>query len=91
MTRSPKGSVSKDHCGRVVQTRAKDVIRQHRLSERLFYETFGLELEVLDEHACKIKHSLSPEATEKICTFLKHPQTCPHGSPVPRGACCVKA
>jgi DtxR family Mn-dependent transcriptional regulator len=45
---------------------------------------------VVDEHAGKIEHSLSPEVTEKICTFLHHPQTCPHGSPIPRGACCLK-
>jgi energy-coupling factor transporter ATP-binding protein EcfA2 len=70
------------------ETRARHVLRRHRLSERLFYETFGIAAEVVDEHAAKIEHSLSPEVTEKICTFLRHPQTCPHGSPIPRGACC---
>lgn len=73
------------------QARAKEVIRRHRLAERLFFEAFGLELDRLDDHACKIEHSLSPEVTEKICTFLRHPQTCPHGSPIPRGACCLKS
>jgi Mn-dependent DtxR family transcriptional regulator len=70
------------------ETRAKEVIRRHRLSERLFYETFELDKDLLDEHACKIEHSLSPEVTQKICTFLRHPLTCPHGSPIPRGVCC---
>ena len=70
------------------EARARHVLRRHRLSERLFYETFGIDKDALDEHACKIEHSLSPEVTEKICTFLHHPQTCPHGSPIPRGACC---
>jgi len=70
------------------EARARHVIRRHRLSERLFYETFGLDKDRLDEHAGKIEHSLSPEVTEKICAFLRHPQTCPHGSPIPRGACC---
>jgi len=73
------------------QARAQHVIRRHRLSERLFYETFGLDKDLLDEHAGKIEHSLSPEVTQKICTFLHHPETCPHGSPIPRGACCGKA
>jgi putative ABC transport system ATP-binding protein len=73
------------------QARAQHVIRRHRLSERLFYETFGLDKDLLDEHAGKIEHSLSPEVTQKICTFLHHPETCPHGSPIPRGACCAKA
>ena len=72
------------------QRRATEVIRRHRLSERLFYETFGMDKDLLDEHACKIEHTLSPEVTEKICTFLRHPLTCPHGSPIPRGSCCLR-
>jgi putative ABC transport system ATP-binding protein len=70
------------------ETRARHVLRRHRLSERLFFETFGIHPDVVDEYAMKIEHSLSPEVTEKICTFLRHPRTCPHGSPIPRGACC---
>ena len=70
------------------EARARHVLRRHRLSERLFYETFGIDKDALDDHACRIEHTLSPEVTEKICTFLHHPQTCPHGSPIPRGACC---
>jgi putative ABC transport system ATP-binding protein len=70
------------------EARARHVLRRHRLSERLFYETFGIDKDALDDHAGKIEHTLSPEVTEKICTFLHHPLTCPHGSPIPRGACC---
>ena len=70
------------------EARAEHVLRRHRLSERLFFETFGIDADVVDEYALKIEHSLSPEVTEKICTFLHHPRTCPHGSPIPRGACC---
>jgi Mn-dependent DtxR family transcriptional regulator len=43
------------------------------------------------EEACKFEHILSPEATERICTFLGHPRTCPHGSPIPAGECCIAA
>jgi len=68
--------------------RAGEVIRRHRLSERLFYEMFQIHEDLLDENACKIEHSLSTEVTEKLCIFLKHPQTCPHGSPIPPGVCC---
>ena len=70
------------------ELRARHVLRRHRLSERLFYETFGIDQEVVDEHAARIEHSLSLEVTEKICTFLRHPRTCPHGSPIPPGKCC---
>jgi putative ABC transport system ATP-binding protein len=72
------------------QRRANDVIRRHRLSERLFYEMFAIREDLLDANACKIEHSLSAEVTEKLCIFLKHPQTCPHGSPIPPGVCCPK-
>ena len=72
------------------EARARHVLRRHRLSERLFFETFGIDKDVVDEHAAKIEHSLSPEVTEKICTFLRHPRTCPHGSPIPLGECCPK-
>jgi putative ABC transport system ATP-binding protein len=70
------------------ESRAREIIRRHRLAERLFYETFGLGLDALDENACKIEHTLGPEVTQKLCVFLKHPKTCPHGSPIPVGACC---
>jgi putative ABC transport system ATP-binding protein len=70
------------------EQRARDVIRRHRLAERLFFDTFGLDAALLDANACRIEHTLSPVVTEKLCTFLKHPETCPHGSPIPRGACC---
>jgi len=70
------------------ELRARHVLRRHRLSERLFYETFGIDQAIVDEHAARIEHSLSLEVTEKICTFLHHPRTCPHGSPIPPGKCC---
>jgi len=71
--------------------RAEDVIRRHRLAEMLFSETFGEKSEeVIEEQACKFEHILSPEATERICSFLGHPKTCPHGAPIPPGTCCAK-
>ena len=69
--------------------RAADVIRRHRLAERLFTETLRIENEnEIEQQACKFEHILSPEATDKICAFLGHPKTCPHGSPIPAGECC---
>jgi putative ABC transport system ATP-binding protein len=71
--------------------KAADIIRRHRLAERLFTDSLALDSETeIEQQACKFEHILSPEATEKICTFLGHPQTCPHGAPIPRGACCEK-
>jgi putative ABC transport system ATP-binding protein len=70
------------------QARADELMRRHRLAERLFYETFGLDEDVLHENAVKVEPLWTPLVTQKICTFLNHPQTCPHGDPIPRGACC---
>jgi len=74
------------------ESRALSVIRRHRLSERLFMDTLKMSDEVqLEETACTFEHILSPEATERICTYLGHPTTCPHGSPIPPGDCCPKS
>lgn len=74
------------------EQRAANVIRRHRLAERLFTETLHMENERgIEEQACKFEHILSFEATDKICTFLGHPKTCPHGSPIPPGCCCTQA
>ena len=71
--------------------RAADVIRRHRLAEKLFTESFGMQdEEEVEEQACKFEHVLSPEATERICSFLGHPKTCPHGAPIPQGDCCTR-
>jgi len=69
--------------------RAADIIRRHRLAERLFTDSLALDSETeIEQQACKFEHILSPEATDKICAFLGHPRTCPHGAPIPPGACC---
>jgi putative ABC transport system ATP-binding protein len=69
--------------------RAADVIRRHRLAERLFTDSLAMDSETeIEQQACKFEHILSPGATDKICTFLGHPRTCPHGSRIPPGQCC---
>jgi putative ABC transport system ATP-binding protein len=69
--------------------KAGDIIRRHRLAERLFTDSLAMDSETeIEQQACKFEHILSPEATDKICTFLGHPRTCPHGAPIPPGACC---
>ena len=69
--------------------RAADIIRRHRLAERLFTDSLAMDSETeIEQQACKFEHILSPEATDKICAFLGHPRTCPHGAPIPPGPCC---
>ncbi|HEY2457605.1 MAG TPA: ATP-binding cassette domain-containing protein [Candidatus Acidoferrum sp.] len=69
-------------------TRARDVVRRHRLAERLFKDTFRIDDHEAHTQACKFEHIISPELDQRICTFLGHPKTCPHGNPIPPGDCC---
>jgi len=72
--------------------RAGSIIRRHRLAERLFTDSLAMDSESeIEQQACKFEHILSPEATDKICTFLGHPRTCPHGAPIPPGVCCGRS
>lgn len=70
---------------------ARNVIRRHRLAERLLKDVLELPAEKLDPNACRMEHVITPDVEEAICTLLGHPQACPHGSPVPRGTCCERA
>ena len=70
------------------EARARGVIRRHRLAERLFRDLLDLSEGVAESQACEFEHILSPEATDSVCTLLGHPPTCPHGKPIPPGACC---
>ncbi|HUL36237.1 MAG TPA: iron dependent repressor, metal binding and dimerization domain protein [Thermodesulfobacteriota bacterium] len=72
------------------EEKAREIIRRHRLTERLLYEIFEMSEEEVEEEACKLEHILSPGVTESVCTFLGHPPTCIHGKPIPRGECCAK-
>jgi DtxR family Mn-dependent transcriptional regulator len=73
------------------RTRAAGVIRRHRLAERLMHDVLELKEAVAESAACQFEHMLPEEVTESICTLLGHPKTCPHGHPIPPGACCHRA
>ena len=68
--------------------RARGVVRRHRLAERLFKDTFSVDDTEAHTQACRFEHIISPELDQRICTFLGHPKTCPHGNPIPPGDCC---
>jgi DtxR family Mn-dependent transcriptional regulator len=70
------------------EERAKVVVRRHRLAERLLSDVFDLPLAESEQQACLMEHILSPSVTDAVCAFLGHPPTCPHGLPIPAGACC---
>ena len=70
---------------------AEEIVRRHRLAERLLTDVLDVEdEETLEINACNFEHSLSAVVTDSICTLLGHPPTCPHGLPIPKGKCCTK-
>ncbi len=69
------------------EERARELVRRHRLSLRLFYDLFALD--DAEAEACKFEHILSPEVTDSVCTLLGHPPNSPDGKPIPRGKCCA--
>lgn len=68
------------------EKRARELVRRHRLSLRMFYDLFALD--GAEAEACKFEHILSPEVTDSVCTLLGHPPNSPDGKPIPRGECC---
>lgn len=66
-------------------------IRRHRLAERLMMDILNIRGEDGNYQACQFEHLLKKGVEVKVCTMLNHPQTCPHGKPIPPGECCAEA
>ncbi|MBF0283519.1 MAG: metal-dependent transcriptional regulator [Magnetococcales bacterium] len=71
--------------------RATDIVRRHRLAETLLVQIMGKTPSETEEAACEFEHVLAPELVNGICTLLGHPARCPHGLPIPEGACCQES
>jgi len=65
--------------------RAAELVRRHRLAERLLTDVLGLSEAHTEETACTLEHQLTPEATEGLSRMLGDPVECPHGKPIPPG------
>ena len=71
------------------RTLAERQVRRHRLAEVLFTTVFQVRDEAaVNRTACVMEHVIGAGMTNSICAFLGHPTSCPHGKPIPRGACC---
>ena len=66
------------------------MVRRHRLAERLLTDILGSGGSTMHDQACRFEHVLNDGIDEQICTLLGHPKVCPHGQPIPEGACCKK-
>ena len=70
---------------------AEQIIRRHRLAERLICDVLGSQVEDSEVAACEYEHLLAEGITNSICTLLGHPRYCPHNKPIPEGDCCRQA
>lgn len=70
---------------------AQNIVRRHRLTERLLSDILDMAPEQLDPNACRLEHVITADVEEAICTLLGHPKECPHGCLIPEGSCCRKA
>lgn len=79
------GDEKKIHLTDKGEKEARQIIRSHRLAERLIHDALGGDFE---SGACEFEHIVAPELVDSICTMLGHPRECPHGMPIPKGECC---
>ncbi len=62
---------------------ALDIIRRHRLAEKLLVDVLGMSWDEAHEDACLLEHALSPRVQAALESFLDNPTVCPHGHPIP--------
>lgn len=63
--------------------RAVQVMRKHRLAERLLSDVIGLEWEFVHEEACRWEHVMSEQVERKLLRVLGNPSESPYGNPIP--------
>ncbi len=62
---------------------AAGVVRRHRLSERLLTDILGIPWDQAHEEAMRYEHRITAEGEARLAALLQHPDTCPHGAPIP--------
>ena len=67
----------------VGRKKAIEVMRKHRLAERLLADVIGLEWEYVHEEACRWEHVMSENVERKIVGMLGGVTESPYGNPIP--------
>lgn len=62
---------------------ALNVLRRHRLAERLLTDFLHLDWSRAHGAACKLEHAIAGDIVKLLEKALGHPKTCPHGNPIP--------
>ena len=63
--------------------KAIDVMRKHRLAERLLADVIGLDWAYVHEEACRWEHVMSEQVERRLVELLGHPTESPYGNPIP--------
>ena len=63
---------------------ALSVIRRHRLLETFLHDVLEFSWDEVHAEADRLEHYITDRLTEKIAAYLGHPETDPHGDPIPR-------
>jgi DtxR family Mn-dependent transcriptional regulator len=63
--------------------RATEVMRKHRLAERLLSDVIGLDWAYVHEEACRWEHVMSERVERRLFELLGHPTESPYGNPIP--------
>lgn len=64
---------------------AINIVRRHRLWEFFLVTKLGFEWDKVHAIAEELEHVSNQELIQKLDRFLNHPQTDPHGDPIPDG------
>ncbi len=62
---------------------AHDVVRKHRLAERLLLDVIGLDWSLVHEEACRWEHVMSDQVEHRLSHILERTDVDPYGNPIP--------
>ncbi|WP_309070161.1 metal-dependent transcriptional regulator [Arthrobacter sp.] len=63
--------------------RATEVMRKHRLAERLLSDVIGLDWAYVHDEACRWEHVMSERVERRLYELLGQPTQSPYGNPIP--------
>lgn len=63
--------------------KATEVMRKHRLAERLLIDVIGMDWQYVHEEACRWEHVMSDRVTKKLEEVLGDVTFDPYGNPIP--------
>lgn len=64
-------------------TLAREVVRKHRLAERLLLDVIGLDWVMVHDEACRWEHVMSGAVEMRLLDLLRHPSSDPYGNVIP--------